>query len=105
MAKWNRRITSKFTPWTCQGIIRRLTIHQGDTVTQGQVIAEISQPGVEEELQSAEARKAQAQADLSTLTAGGRSADLAEIDGNLAVLRQQCAAEAQRRPSFRSIAW
>jgi HlyD family secretion protein len=77
-----------------QGIIRRLTIHQGDTVTQGQVIAEISQPGVEEELQSAEARAAQARADLSTLTAGGRSADLAEIDGNVAVLRQQ-RAEAQ----------
>jgi HlyD family secretion protein len=71
------------------GLVRRLLIHQGDTVAQGQVIAELSQPGTEEELQSAEARAAQARADLSTLTAGGRSADLAEIDGNLAVLRKQ----------------
>src|SRR5665213_1004583 len=47
-----------------QGIIRRLPIHRGDTVAQGQVIAEISQPGVEEELQSAEARAAQARDDL-----------------------------------------
>lgn len=72
-----------------QGIIRRLPIHRGGMVKQGQVIAEVSQPGLEEELQSAEARAAQARADLSTLMAGGRSADLAEIDGNLAVLRQQ----------------
>lgn len=72
-----------------QGIIQRLPIHRGDMVKQGQVIAEVSQPGVEDELQSAEARAAQARADLSTLMAGGRSADLAEIDGNLAVLRQQ----------------
>ena len=72
-----------------QGLIRRLTIHQGDTVSQGQVIAELTQPGVDEELQSAEARDAEARAELSTLTAGGRSADLAEIDGNLAVLRRQ----------------
>jgi HlyD family secretion protein len=72
-----------------QGLVQRLLIHQGDTVAKGQVIAEISQPGLDEELQSAEARAAQARADLTTLTAGGRSADLAEIDGNLTVLRKQ----------------
>jgi len=72
-----------------QGLVRSLLIHQGDTVAQGQVIAELSQPGLDAELQSAEARAAQARADLTTLTAGGRSADLAEIDGNVAVLRKQ----------------
>ena len=72
-----------------QGLVQRLPVHQGDIVTQGQVFAELSQPGVSEELQSAEARAAEARAELSTLTAGGRSADLAEIDGNLAVLRKQ----------------
>jgi HlyD family secretion protein len=72
-----------------QGLVQRLPIHQGDTVAKGQVIAELSQPGLEQELQSAEARAAQARADLSILTAGGRSADLAEIDGNIAVLRKQ----------------
>lgn len=72
-----------------QGLIKRLPIHQGDTVNAGQVIAELSQPGLEDELQAAEARLAQARAELSTLTSGGRSADLAEIDGNLALLRKQ----------------
>ena len=72
-----------------QGLVQSLAIHQGDIVAKGQAIAELSQPGLEQELQSAEARAAQARADLSTLTAGGRSADLAEIDGNVAVLRKQ----------------
>lgn len=71
------------------GLIERLLIHRGDTVAKGQVIAELSQPGLDDELQSAEARAAQARADLSTLTSGGRSADLAQIDGDVAVLRQQ----------------
>jgi HlyD family secretion protein len=71
------------------GVIARLAIHQGDTVARGQAIAEISQPGLDQELQSADARTAQARADYSTLAAGGRSADLAEIDGNIAVLRKQ----------------
>jgi HlyD family secretion protein len=74
---------------TVAGLVRRLPVHQGDTVTQGQVFAQLEQAGLEGELESAQARAAQARADLSTLTAGGRSTDLAEIDGNLAVLRQQ----------------
>jgi len=72
-----------------QGLLQKLSLHQGDPVSKGQAIAELSQPGLEQELQTAEARVAQARADLSTLSAGGRSADLAEIDGNLAVLRKQ----------------
>ncbi len=71
------------------GLIERLPVHQGDVVTRGQVFAEVSQPGIGEELQSAEARASAARAELGTLTAGGRSADLAEIDGNIAVLRKQ----------------
>ena len=43
---------------TVQGLIARLPVHQGDTIAQGQVLAEISQPGQQDELQSAEARAA-----------------------------------------------
>jgi HlyD family secretion protein len=74
---------------TIQGLIDRLPVHQGDTIAEGQVFAEISQPGLPEQLQSAEARAAQARAELGTLTAGGRRADLATIEGDLAVLRRQ----------------
>jgi HlyD family secretion protein len=72
-----------------QGLIARLPVHQGDRITQGQVFAELSQPGLAEELQSAQAREAQASAELSTLAAGGRGADIAEIEGDLSVLRRQ----------------
>ena len=88
MAKSNPKTISKFMPMS-QGLIKRLLIHRGDHVVQGQTIAELSQPGLDDELHSAQARVAQAQADLSTLTAGGRSADLAQIDGDVAVLRKQ----------------
>lgn len=71
------------------GLIQRLAVRQGDVVAKGQPIAELSQPGLAQELESAEARVAQARADLSVLTSGGRTADLAEIDGNLAILRKQ----------------
>ncbi|HVY93821.1 MAG TPA: efflux RND transporter periplasmic adaptor subunit, partial [Bryobacteraceae bacterium] len=72
-----------------QGLIARLPVHQGDTIAQGQVFAEVSQPGLQDELQSAEARAAGARAELSTLSAGGRSADIADLEGNIAVLRRQ----------------
>jgi HlyD family secretion protein len=71
------------------GLVARLTVHLGETVAQGQLMAELSQPGLEQELQTAEASAAEARADLSTLSAGGRSGDLAEIDGNVARLRNQ----------------
>ena len=68
---------------TVAGLVQRLPVHQGDTVKQRQVFAELVQAGLEGELESAQARAAQARADLSTLTAGGRSADIAEIDGQI----------------------
>lgn len=81
------------------GLIERLSVRQGDVVAKGQVIAVVSQPGLDEDLKTAEARLAQAQADLVPLTSGGRAADLAEIDGNLAVLRTQRTEAASRADS------
>lgn len=72
-----------------QGLLKRLLVHQGDTVKQGQLLAELSQPGVAEELASAEAKTAQARAELQTLQAGGRGAEIAEIEGNVNRLRAQ----------------
>ncbi len=71
------------------GMLKRLLVHQGDSVQQGQLLAELGQPGVAEELATAEARTAQSRAELETLRAGGRSAELAELDGSAARLRAQ----------------
>ncbi|MES1257825.1 MAG: efflux RND transporter periplasmic adaptor subunit, partial [Acidobacteriota bacterium] len=70
-------------------LLKRLLVHQGDTVRQGQLLAELSQPGVAEELASAEARTAQARAELATLQAGGRGSEIAELDGSAARLTAQ----------------
>jgi HlyD family secretion protein len=65
------------------GMVRRLLVHQGDAVRQGQVLAELSQPGLTEDLQASEARAEEARAALETLRAGGRTADRAEMQGSL----------------------
>ncbi len=83
-----------------EGTIQRLSVHQGSVVTKGQVVAEISQPGLDQELPAAEARLAQAKAELSTLMSGGRSSDVTEIEGNIAVLRGQRADAVARAESL-----
>ena len=65
------------------GLVKRLFVHQGDTVRAGLMIAQLSQPGQVEDLQASEARVEEARAALETLKAGGRTEDRAEMQGNL----------------------
>ncbi len=65
------------------GLVKRVAVHAGDTVRKDQVLAELSEPGLQQELDAAMAREAQARADLQTFQAGGRSADTAELDGSM----------------------
>jgi HlyD family secretion protein len=65
------------------GLVKRITVHAGDAVRKGQVLAELSEPDLQQELDAAMAREAQARADLQTFQAGGRSADTAELEGSL----------------------
>lgn len=69
------------------GLVKRVAVHAGETVAKDAVLAELGTPGVEEEIEAASAREAQARAELSTLEAGGPSADEAEIAGSLQRLR------------------
>lgn len=65
------------------GLVKNVLVHNGDSVSRDQILARIGEPGLEQELEAATAREAQARADLQTLQAGGRSSDISEIDGNL----------------------
>ncbi len=65
------------------GLVREVPVHDGDAVRKDETLAQLSEPGLEQELQAAMAREAQARADLQTLQAGGRSSDTAELDGSL----------------------
>lgn len=65
------------------GTIERLRVEKGQTVAQGAVIAELDASEARAALVAADARVAQAQAELDVLRQGGRSRDLAEIDATL----------------------
>jgi HlyD family secretion protein len=65
------------------GLVKSVLVHAGDSVSKDQILAQLSEPDLEQELEVATAREAQARADLQTLQAGGRSSDITELDGNL----------------------
>lgn len=71
------------------GLVARVLVHQGDAVRAGQTLAVLSQPGLSEDLQAAEARDAQAKAELSTLHEGGRGSAVAELEGSANRLKAQ----------------
>ena len=71
------------------GLIQRVLVNAGDRVAKGQSLLELSQPGIAEELQAAEARLAQAKAILDSLPGGAQRAEIAELDSNHSRLRNQ----------------
>jgi HlyD family secretion protein len=79
------------------GILSRLDLHEGAGVAQGAVIAVVADPSVQGEIDAAEARLTQARANLQTLEAGARPADVASIDASIARARlDQAQAEKER---------
>lgn len=69
------------------GLVKSVRVHNGDAVRKGQTLAELSEPGLDQELAAAVAREAQARAAKQTADAGGPSSGLAEIDANLSRTR------------------
>lgn len=65
------------------GIVNDVPVRNGDTVRKDQVIATISDPTLQADIQAGEARVAEAQANLSALNSGGKPAELVEIDNSL----------------------
>src|SRR5215469_18062983 len=57
------------------GIIASVAVHDGQTVHKNEVIATISDPSLEAELEAGEARVAEARANLSALESGGKPAE------------------------------
>lgn len=65
------------------GILSRVAVRDGETVEKNQVIASIADPSLQADLQGGEARVAEARANLSALEAGGKPAELADIENSL----------------------
>jgi HlyD family secretion protein len=69
------------------GLVERVPVQEGLMVRAGAVLAQLSQTGLQAELTAAEARVALARAQLATIEAGGKSAELVEISNQLARAR------------------
>ena len=69
------------------GIVNPLDIHEGQSVSKGQTIADITDPAVQSDIDAASAKVAEARAALAGLEAGGRPAEFADIESRLARAR------------------
>jgi HlyD family secretion protein len=65
------------------GIISSVAVREGQPVRKDEVIASISDPSLQAEIQGTEARVSEARANLSALESGGKPAELAEIENSL----------------------
>ena len=65
------------------GIISSVAVREGQQVRKDEIIAFISDPSLQAEIQGTEARVSEARANLSALESGGKPAELAEIENSL----------------------
>ena len=66
------------------GTVSRAPVEDGQSVSAGTVLAEIADPTIQTEIDTAQARVNEARANLATQEAGGKPSDYAEIDSSLA---------------------
>jgi HlyD family secretion protein len=69
------------------GVVSRTAVDEGQAVAQGDVIAIISDPSLQAEIDTATAKLAEARANLASVEAGGKPSDFTEIDNSLARAR------------------
>jgi HlyD family secretion protein len=65
------------------GVLSALDVQEGQHVKQGQTIAVVSDPALRGDIESAEAKVAEARAGLAALQSGGRPAEFTDIDNRL----------------------
>ena len=65
------------------GLVGKVPVRQGQEISKGALIAQVSTPGLGEQLRGAQARESGARTELETLGAGGRSSELAQIENDL----------------------
>ena len=78
------------------GIVSSLSVRDGQIVRKDEVIAALSDPSLQADIQGAEARVAEARANLAALETGGKPAELADIENSL----KQARLELQQQRHF-----
>ena len=65
------------------GLVSRVAVQDGQTVAQGAELARMSDPSLQTDIDTAEAKVAEARANLAAAEAGGRPAELTDIENSL----------------------
>jgi len=86
------------------GLVTKVPVQAGQIVVEGAVLATLSDTGLQADLDAAEARVAQARADLATLEAGGKRLELTGIESDLARLRIERDEDEKEYQSLRRLA-
>jgi HlyD family secretion protein len=69
------------------GFVGQVPVREGQSVAKGTVLAVITDPSFQADIDAGEAKVAEARANLAALEAGGKPAELAEIENSLARAR------------------
>ena len=77
------------------GIVNRVAVEDGQTVAKNAVLCWISDPSLQADIDAAEAKLAEARANLAAVTAGGKPAEYTDIENSLARARLEL--EQQRK--------
>jgi HlyD family secretion protein len=85
------------------GLVVRTAVKRGDKVAKGAMLIELDPAPVSADLAAAQARVAQAQAELQVFTGGGRAADVAAISGSLEAAKQELATAEREYESDRRL--
>ena len=86
------------------GVAARVDVHEGQTVGAGAVLATMSDPQLQADIEGGEAKVTEARASVSALEAGGRPAELTDIENNLARVRFELQQETSEYNSLRRLA-
>jgi len=65
------------------GLAGRVDVREGQTVARGALLVSLTDPSLNAEIQAGEAKEAEAAANIAALEAGGKPAELTEIDNSL----------------------
>ena len=69
------------------GVVSRIAVEDGQSVALGAVMATISDPSLQSEIETAQAKVNEARANLNAFEAGGKPAEFTDIENNLARAR------------------
>jgi HlyD family secretion protein len=86
------------------GLAGQVDVREGQTVAKGALLARLTDPSLEAEIQAGEAKVAEARANVAALEAGGRPSDLADIDSSMARSRYDLEQATKDYDSLRRLA-